>query len=106
MKKASFLFFFFFISVLASAQDSSFVKSYFGGSSLKVPENKTWTIEKAFISGGDGYNIKIAAGNFKLSYTGGETINFPYYIAEMELISDKSMMSYIVYITEKKETKK
>jgi hypothetical protein len=106
MKKVSFLFFFLGIRFLASAQDSSFVKSYYGGSSLKVPENKTWTIEKAFISGGDGYNIKIAAGNFKLSYTGGETINFPYYIAEMELISDKSMMSYIVYITEKKETKK
>ncbi len=106
MKKAYFLFFFFAISILARSQDSTFVKSYYGGSSLKVPEHKTWTIEKAFISGGDGYNIKIAAGNFKLSYTGGEIINFPYYIAEMELISDKRMMSYLVYITEKKEMKK
>ena len=92
--------------MLASAQDSSFVKSYYGGSSLKVPENKIWTIAKAFISSGDGYNIKIAAGNFKLSYTGGETINFPYYIAEMELISDKSTVSFVVYINEKKENKK
>ena len=106
MKKAYFLFFFFAISILARSQDSTFVKSYYGGSSVKVPEHKTWTIDKAFITGSDGYNIKITAGNFKSSYNAGETINFPYYIAEMELITDKSMMSYIVYITEKKENKK
>lgn len=102
MKKAYLLFLFLGISILARSQDSSFVKSYYGGSSVKVPEHKIWTIDKAFITGGDGYNIKIATGNFKISYTAGETINFPYYIAEMELITDKSMMSYIVYITEKK----
>jgi hypothetical protein len=93
-------------SSIIYAQDSTFVKTVFAGSMLKVPKDKTWVIEKAFINAGDGYNVKINNANFKTLYNQKETLVVPSYIAEMELITDKSMMSYIVYITEKKETKK
>ncbi len=81
--------------------DTTFIKSYYSGSSVKVPESKIWVIDKVFISGGDGYNFKVSNSNFKPSYKAGETISFPYYIAEMELITDKNMISYLVYFTEK-----
>ena len=93
-------------SVLGSqlySQDTTFVKSYYGGSTVKVPENKVWTIEKAYITAGDGYNIQIAKKNFLERYTENEVITFPYYIAEMELLSNRSMVSYIVTICEKPE---
>ena len=89
----------------AFAQDTTFVKSFYGGSTTKVPENKTWVIKNAFITSGDGYNIKIALTNFEEKYTAGQVINFPYYIAEMELLSERSMVSYLVTILEKKEEK-
>jgi len=86
---------------LCYIRDTSFVKSYFSSSAVKVPENKVWFINKVFISGGDGYNLKISNSNFKSSYKAGEIITFPYYIAEMELITDKNMISYLIYLTEK-----
>jgi hypothetical protein len=85
------------------SQDTTFVKSYYGGSTTKVPEHKTWVIKNAFITSGDGYNIKIALTNFEEKYTAGQVINFPYYIAEMELLSERSMVSYLVTIIENKE---
>jgi hypothetical protein len=60
-------------------------------------------IEKAYITAGDGYNIQIAKSNFKERYSSEEVLSFPYYIAEMELLSDRSMVSYIVTICEKPE---
>jgi len=87
------------------SQDTTFVKSFYGGSTTKVPENKTWVLKNAFITSGDGYNIKIALTNFEEKYTAGQVINFPYYIAEMELLSERSMVSYLVTILEKKEEK-
>jgi hypothetical protein len=63
---------------------------------------KTWCIEKAFISNGDGYQIKIAPSNFKACYQADERINLPYYIAEMELLTDRSMLYYLVTFKESK----
>lgn len=80
------------------AQDSSFVKSAYGGSSLTVPEGVIWQIEKAFINSGDGYNILISNSNFKSNYAPGEKIQTPYYIAEMELLDKKDGVFYILYI--------
>jgi hypothetical protein len=94
----------FFVSCLSCfSQDSTFVKSFTAGSSVKVPIGKTWCIEKAFISNGDGYQIKIAPSNFKACYQTDERINFPYYIAEMELLTDRSMLFYLVTIKESNE---
>jgi hypothetical protein len=87
---------------MAKAQDSTFVKSFYGGSTTKVPEDKTWVIKNAFITAGDGYNIKIALTNFEEKYAAGQIVNFPYYIAEMELLSDRSNVSYILTIRELK----
>ena len=97
--------FFLVLCSLLYSQDTTFVKSFYGGSTTKVPENKTWVIKNAFITAGDGYNIKIALTNFEEKYTAGQVINFPYYIAEMELLSERSMVSYLVTILEKKEEK-
>jgi hypothetical protein len=94
----------FFVSCLSCfSQDSTFVKSFTAGSSVKVPMGKTWSIEKAFISNGDGYQIKIAKTNFKEQYKSAEQIVIPYYIAEMELLTDRSMLFYLVTIKESKE---
>ncbi|MFM1810162.1 MAG: hypothetical protein RLZZ382_1387 [Bacteroidota bacterium] len=81
------------------AQDTSFVKSAYGGSSLTVPEGVSWKIEKAYINGGDGYNILVSNSNFKPVYTSGEKLQTPYYMAEMELLDKKDgVVFYILYI--------
>jgi hypothetical protein len=102
MKTALLLASFFIIHWSCFAQDSTFVKSFTAGSSVKVPMGKTWCIEKAFISNGDGYQIKIAPSNFKACYQADERINLPYYIAEMELLTDRSMLYYLVTFKESK----
>jgi hypothetical protein len=96
---------FLFLANLVSAQDTSFVKSFYGGSKITIPKSKTWVIEKAFVSGGDGYNIQINLSHFKSEYKSEETLLIPYYIPEMELLSDKNMVSYFLTIIEK-STKK
>ena len=85
------------------AQDTTFVKSAYGGSSLTVPEGVRWSIEKAFINSGDGYNILISKGNFKPVYEPGEKIQTPYYMAEMELLDKKDGVFYILYIRQQKQ---
>jgi hypothetical protein len=79
------------------------VKSFYGGSTSKVPENKTWVIKNAFITADDGYNIKISLTNFEEKYASGQVVNFPYYIAEMELLSNRVMVNYLVTIFEENE---
>jgi hypothetical protein len=91
---------FLFICSTSFAQDTTFVKSFYGGSTVKVPANKIWKIEKAYISANDGYNILINPKNFKEKYEAEESISFPYYIAEMELLSKKESVAYLVYIHE------
>ena len=83
-------------------EDTTFVKVYYAGSSVKVPEGRQWFIEKAFISSGDGYNISIAVSNFKSPFKDDELLAIPYYISEMELLSDRSNISYILTIRELK----
>lgn len=85
------------------AQDTTFVKSAYGGSSLTVPEGVRWSIEKAFINSGDGYNILISKANFKPVYEPGEKIQTPYYMAEMELLDKKDGVFYILYIRQQKQ---
>lgn len=97
MKKVlSFLFFLGFGTYYA--QDTSFVKSAYGGSSLTVPEGVSWRVEKAFINSGDGYNILVSNSNFKPVYASGEKLQTPYYMAEMELLDKKDGVFYILYI--------
>ena len=96
---------FLFFSNLVSAQDTSFVKSFYGGSKITIPASKNWIIEKAFISGGDGYNIQINQSNFQKEYKAEETIIIPYYIPEMELLSNKNMVSYFLTIHQKDTSK-
>jgi hypothetical protein len=96
----SLMFFLLVLNLKAMDSDSSFVKSFYGGSSITIPEGKSWKINKAFISANDGYNIQINLNNFKNEYKGGEKLSIPYYIAEMELLSKKEMMVYFLYIKE------
>lgn len=99
MKKIVFvLFFLHFNSIFA--QDTTFIKVCYNGSTAKIPEGKIWCIEKAFITSGDGFNISISKTIFKERYFEGELISFPFYISEMELLSDRNMVSYIVTIHE------
>lgn len=80
------------------AQDTSFVKSAYGGSSLTVPEGVSWKVERAFINSGDGYNILVSNSNFKPLYSSGEKLQTPYFLAEMELLDKKDGVFYILYI--------
>jgi len=89
---------FLFFSLQAFCQDTTFVKNFYSGSVVNVPDSSNWKIEKAYISSGDGYNIQISLKTFKEEYLPKEKISFPYYIAEMELLTDRSSVSYIVTI--------
>jgi hypothetical protein len=95
-------FLFFFILNFHFSQDSTFVKSFFGGSTVKVPENCVWEIKRAFIGNGEGYQIHIANSNFKESYQSSELLFIPHYIAEMELLTDPSTVYYLLTIFQKK----
>jgi len=90
-------------SKLAFAHDTTLVKSCYGGGSLTVPNGVTWVIEKAYINSGDGYNILVSNSNFKKIYRGGEKLQTPYYMAEMELLDKKDGVFYIFYLRQSKE---
>ena len=94
-----------FIAFFGLTQDSTFVKVFYAGSSIKVPSERSWKITKAYITSGDGYNIQIGLSNFKSHFESEESVFFPYYIAEMELLTDKSSVSYWVTIVESREIK-
>lgn len=89
------------IGLNAAAQDSTFYKSAYGGGYLIVPENETWEIDRAFVNDGSAYSIQIANSNFDSIYNSGDTIQSPYYIAEMELLSNKEMVQYQIYFKQK-----
>lgn len=88
---------------LGYGQDTSIVKTVYGGSSITVPSGVTWQIERAFVNDGTGYNLQIRNANFKSSYTSEEKIFVPLYIAEMELLDKKDGIYYILYIHQRKE---
>ena len=75
-------------------------KSGYGGGYLIVPENTTWKVDRAFVQDGDMYSIQIASKHFRESYLPGDTIRFPYYVAEMELLTKKDMVLYSLYFME------
>ena len=91
-----------FMAIVMSFQFDSnpILKITYGGSFLIVPEGKTWNIDRAFISDGGMYNILIQKNTFRDAYHSGDTIRIPYYIAEMELLSNQSMVQFQLYINE------
>jgi hypothetical protein len=100
MKWISFSFMLFSLGY-TEAQDTTFVRTYLQGSAVQVPLDKSWTIEKAYITQNDGYNIVISLSNFDKIYPSESKLSLPYYCAEMELISGTSSIFYILTIKEK-----
>ena len=45
--------------LIGYSQDTSFVKSAYGGSSITVPAGVTWQVDRVFVNNGTGYNIKL-----------------------------------------------
>ncbi len=76
------------------------LKIVYAGSYLVVPEGKTWNMDRAFISEGGMYNILIQKSTFRDAYHSGDTIRIPYYIAEMELLNNQSMVQFQLHIKE------
>lgn len=89
------------LSYSAFGQDSTFYKSSYAGSHMIVPENENWQLDRVFVNGGDAYSIQVANTNFNETYHAGDTIRAPYYIAEMELLSNKEMVQYQFYFIQK-----
>ena len=85
----------------AFGQDSTFYKSAYAGSHMIVPENENWQLDRVFVNGGEAYSIQVANTNFNETYHAGDTIRAPYYIAEMELLSNKDMVQYQFYFKKK-----
>lgn len=76
------------------------LKIVYAGSYLVVPEGKSWTVDRAFISEGGMYSILIQKSTFPSTYKSGDTIRIPYYIAEMELLNNQSMVQFQLHINE------
>ena len=91
------------IGLNAAAQDSTYYKSAYAGGYLIVPQDESWEIDRAFVNDGDAYSIKISNSNFDTIYQAGDTIRAPYYIAEMELLSNKEMVQYQFYFKKQKD---
>ena len=89
------------ISFSSIGQDSTLYKSAYAGGYIVVPENENWEVDRVFVNDGDAYSIQISNSNFKESYHAGDTIRTPYYIAEMELLSNKEMVQYQFYFNRK-----
>ena len=69
------------------------------GSYISVPADKKWEINRSFINDGM-YNVLINKSNFLKFYQSNDTIRFPYYIAEMEMLTKTSSCYFILEITE------
>jgi hypothetical protein len=89
-----------FIALSCQFDPKPVLKIVYAGSYLVVPEGKTWNMDRAFISEGGMYNILIQKSTFRDTYHSGDTIRIPYYIAEMELLSNPSMVQFQLYINE------
>lgn len=90
-----------FLSHFAFGQDSTFYKSTYAGSQLIVPANENWQLDRVFVNGGDAYSIQVANSHFNETYLAGDTIRVPFYIAEMELLSNQEMVQYQFYFKQK-----
>ena len=82
-------------------QEATFYKSAYAGGQLMVPQTESWQLDRVFVNGGDAYSIQVANSNFNETYHAGDTIRAPYYIAEMELLSNKEMVQYQFYFKQK-----
>lgn len=91
---------FFFHFNMVKAQDTTFVRSFYQGTTVHVPNGKKWKIEQAFISANDGYNIKISQHYFNGFYASNEKLVIPYYCAEMELLDNKNSIFFLISIKE------
>lgn len=91
-----------FFACTSKAQDTTIVRMGLAGSTLRVPEDRSWRVNQAFISAGDGYNIQISTSNFKSEYTTAQFVSLPLYIVEMELLTKKDMVNYALIIIESK----
>ena len=89
-----------FVAFAASAQETLYKSAYAGGH-LVVPQTESWQLDRVFVNGGDAYSIQVANSNFNETYHAGDTIRAPYYIAEMELLSNKEMVQYQFYFKQK-----
>ena len=89
------------LSYSAFGQDPTIYKSTYAGSHMIVPENENWQLDRVFVNNSDAYSIQIANANFNETYHAGDTIRAPYYIAEMELLSNKDMVQYQFYFKKK-----
>lgn len=89
------------LSYSAFGQDSTFYKSVYAGSHMIVPQDENWKLDRVFVNSGDAYSMQVANTNFKETYTSGDTIQVPYYITEMELLSNKEMVQYKFYFKQK-----
>jgi len=87
----------FFLAFTGFCQDSTYLKTAYAGGYLLVDEHQTWKLDRVFINGGEGYSIQINALNFEASYSSGDTIRMPYYIAEMELLDRKDLVLFELY---------
>jgi hypothetical protein len=85
---------------LGQARSQTDIKKYaVAGSYISVPVDKRWEINRSFINDGM-YNVIINKSNFRQFYQSNDTIRFPYYIAEMEMLSKPSSCNFILEITE------
>ncbi len=91
---------FFGLRFISFSQDTTFLKITYAGNKLTVPENKIWTVNRVFISEGGQYAIQTQTNNFSPSYNPNDTILIPYYIPEMELLTNKDLVQFHLYIAE------
>ena len=94
------LFWLLLFAVFGKIWSQTEIKKYaVAGSFITVPLDKKWEINRSFINDGM-YNVIINKSNFRQFYESNDTIRFPYYIAEMEMLSKPSSCNFILEITE------
>ena len=94
------LFWLLLFAVFGKIWSQTEIKKYaVAGSHITVPLNKKWEINRSFINDGM-YNVIINKSNFRQFYQSNDTIRFPYYIAEMEMLTKTSSCNFILEITE------
>ncbi|GAB4448720.1 MAG: hypothetical protein OHK0036_04560 [Bacteroidia bacterium] len=76
------------------------VKNVYFSSPLIVPANKIWKIHRVFVSN-NTFNVGCCSYLKNNAYHSGDTIRFPYYIPEMDLLEqDHSKLHIVVEIKE------
>lgn len=91
----------FSLSLFSQTNDTSLiVKTVYFSSPLIVPANKVWKIHRVFVSN-NTFNVGCCFNLKNKVYYSGDTIRFPYYIPEMDLLEqDHSKLHLIIEIKE------